>query len=76
MGVGEQANLVHLIDFGLSKEFRNPKTHAHIPYKQGLGLTGTATFASINPYGRSMPSSKASFAGKYVRPDDGPSWGR
>lgn len=50
MGVGEQANLVHLIDFGLSKEFRNPKTHAHIPYKQGLGLTGTATFASINSH--------------------------
>jgi hypothetical protein len=31
MGVGEQANLVHLIDFGLSKEFTNPKTHVHIP---------------------------------------------
>jgi serine/threonine protein kinase len=50
MGVGEQANLVHLIDFGLSKEFRDPKTHAHIPYKKDLGLAGTAMFASINSH--------------------------
>jgi serine/threonine protein kinase len=50
MGVGEQANLVHLIDFGLSKEFRNPKTHAHIPCKKDLGLVGTAVFASINSH--------------------------
>lgn len=50
MGVGKQANLVHLIDFGLSKEFRSPKTHAHIPYKKDLGLTGTAVFASINSH--------------------------
>lgn len=50
MGVGEQANLVYLIDFGLSKEFRNPKTHAHIPYKKGLGLVGTPLFASINSH--------------------------
>ncbi|KAN0103922.1 Protein kinase-like domain containing protein [Russula decolorans] len=50
MGVGEQANLVHLIDFGLSKEFRDPKTHVHIPYKKDLGLAGTAVFASINSH--------------------------
>lgn len=50
MGVGEQANLVHLIDFGLSKEFRDPKTHVHIPYKKELGLAGTAVFASINSH--------------------------
>jgi serine/threonine protein kinase len=50
MGVGEQANLVHLIDFGLSKEFRDPKTHAHVPYKKDLGLAGTAMFASINSH--------------------------
>jgi hypothetical protein len=48
MGIGEQANLVHLINFGLSKEFQNPKTHIHIPYKKDLGLTGTPIFASIN----------------------------
>jgi serine/threonine protein kinase len=50
MGVGEQANLVHLIDFGLSKEFRDPKTHVHIPFKKELGLAGTAVFTSINSH--------------------------
>jgi serine/threonine protein kinase len=50
MGVGDQANLVYLIDFGLSKEFRDPKTHIHIPYKKDLGLVGTAVFASINSH--------------------------
>jgi hypothetical protein len=50
MGVGEQANVVHVIDFGLSKEFRHPKTHAHILYKKDLGLVGTAVFASINSH--------------------------
>ena len=50
MGVGRHANVVHLIDFGLSKEFRDPNTHLHIPLKEGLGLVGTADFASINSH--------------------------
>lgn len=50
MGVGSQADIVHLIDFGLSKEFRDPYTHLHIPLNKGLGLIGTATFASINAH--------------------------
>jgi len=50
MGVGMHTNIVHLIDFGLSKEFRDPDTHAHIPFKKGLGLVGTAAFASINSH--------------------------
>jgi len=50
MGVGRHANIVHLIDFGLSKEFWDPNTYLHIPLKEGLGLVGTADFASINSY--------------------------
>jgi serine/threonine protein kinase len=50
MGVGRHANVVHLIDFGLSKEFRDPDTHLHIPFNKGLGFTGTADFASINSH--------------------------
>ncbi|KAF8266725.1 kinase-like domain-containing protein [Lactarius quietus] len=48
MGNGTQSNVVHLIDFGLLKEYRDPNTYEHIPCKTNLGLTGTATFASIN----------------------------
>ena len=50
MGIGPQSNLVYLIDFGLLKEFRDPSTYKHIPYKTNIGLTGTATFASINSH--------------------------
>ena len=34
MGLSQQTHIVHLIDFGLSKKFRDPKTHQHIPYKE------------------------------------------
>ena len=50
MGLGKYANIVHLIDFRLSKEYRDPNTHAHIPFNTGLGFVGTATFASINSH--------------------------
>ena len=50
MGIGKQSNLVYLIDFGLSKEFRDPDTRMHIPYNKGLGFTGTTTFASVNSH--------------------------
>ena len=50
MGIGHQAGTVHIIDFGLAKEFRNPDTHLHIPLRQGCGLTGTPLFASNNSH--------------------------
>jgi len=33
MGRGTKANIVHIIDFGLAKKYRDPKTHIHIPYR-------------------------------------------
>ena len=39
--------IIYLIDFGLAKRFRDPKTGLHIQYKDGKSLTGTARFASI-----------------------------
>ena len=33
---------VHIIDFGLSKKYRDPKTLQHIPYRTNKNLTGTA----------------------------------
>ena len=50
MGIGKHADIVHLIDFGLLKKFRNPNTYVHIPYHEGLGLTRTAMFASIHSH--------------------------
>jgi len=50
MGVGKRGNQVNVIDFGLAKKYRDPKTHQHIPYRENKNLTGTARYASINTH--------------------------
>ena len=47
IGVEKKKHQVYMIDFGLAKRFRDPKTGDHIPYKDGKSLTGTARYASI-----------------------------
>lgn len=41
---------VHLIDFGLAKRFKDPKTGAHIVMKDRKELTGTARYASASAH--------------------------
>ncbi|KAK2168796.1 hypothetical protein LSH36_14g08047 [Paralvinella palmiformis] len=50
MGIGRQCNKLYLIDYGLAKKYRDLRTRAHIPYKEGKSLTGTARYASINAH--------------------------
>lgn len=50
MGTGKHSSTVYIIDFGLSKQFRQPDTYLHIPYNRAHGLVGTPTFASIRSH--------------------------
>lgn len=50
MGLGKRANQVNVIDFGLAKKYRDPKSHVHIPYCENKNLTGTARYASVNTH--------------------------
>jgi len=50
MGMGKRGNQVFLIDFGLAKKYRDPKTYQHIPYREQKNLTGTARYASVNAH--------------------------
>ncbi|KAJ8521588.1 hypothetical protein ONZ45_g1767 [Pleurotus djamor] len=51
MGTGKSAHLVNVIDFGLAKKFRDPRTGLHIPYRQdSIHGVGTSLFASINTH--------------------------
>ena len=50
LGLGDNVNTVYLIDLGLSKKYRDSKSHTHIPYRDHKRLTGTARYASLNTH--------------------------
>ncbi|TPX75178.1 hypothetical protein CcCBS67573_g03553 [Chytriomyces confervae] len=42
--------MIHLIDFGMTKLYRDPKTRQHIAYREKKSLSGTARYMSINTH--------------------------
>lgn len=47
MGIEEDSHILHIIDFGLCKKYRNNETGLHQPYKENKKLNGTMRYASI-----------------------------
>ena len=50
IGLGTKHKTLYLIDFGLSKVYKDRKSGNHIPFKTGKKLTGTARYASVNTH--------------------------
>ena len=56
LGMGDNANLLYMIDFGLARSYRDSRTGEHIPYRDSRALTGTARYASVNVHAGIEPS--------------------
>eukprot|EP01017_Pseudomicrothorax_dubius_P047647 TRINITY_DN8581_c0_g1_i1.p1 TRINITY_DN8581_c0_g1~~TRINITY_DN8581_c0_g1_i1.p1 ORF type:complete len:532 (-),score=60.83 TRINITY_DN8581_c0_g1_i1:112-1707(-) len=49
IGLTKNWNLIHLIDFGLAKQYRD-SSGKHIAYREGRGMVGTARYTSVHSH--------------------------
>jgi len=56
LGSSNKRNQVFIIDFGLAKQYRYPKTGKHIPLTEKNGFHGTPRYASVHTHEGIAPS--------------------
>ena len=47
MGTGKKSAILYMLDFGLSKRYRDPRVNLHMPYREEQDFSGTLRYASI-----------------------------
>ena len=50
LGLGQNADVIHITDFRLAKRFRDTNTMLHIPCREGRNRTGTVRYTSISTH--------------------------
>lgn len=50
IGAGKKQNVLYVIDFGLSKRFKDPKTNNHVEHTEKGNLIGTCRYLSLNAH--------------------------
>lgn len=50
LGRGSRRREIQIVDFGLAKPFRHPRTLQHVPYSSGIPFVGTTRYCSLNSH--------------------------